>query len=69
MRKTRVSEAMRQTSVVGQKQQSLTVTVEPAGRIDAGHRHKRLQSRAAGSVPKLAEDAVRLVKSNVTEAV
>ena len=51
-----------QRAVVGEGHEPLAVAVEPAGRIDAGHRHEVGEAGVAALGRELAKDAVRLVE-------
>jgi hypothetical protein len=60
MLEPRIGEAMRQTPVIGQEQQTFAVTIEPADRINARKRYEILEREPAGGVAELADDVVGL---------
>ncbi|CAJ1811646.1 hypothetical protein LMBIIBHN_01351 [Aeromonas salmonicida] len=59
---SRLGEASLQLAVVGEQQEPLAVTVQPAGGIDAGLLDVILEGLAAGLVGELAEHHVGLVQ-------
>lgn len=61
-----VGEPVGQVAVVGQQQQSLAVLIQPAGRIDPWHGDVVGQGGPALRVGEAAEDAIGLVKQQIT---
>ena len=57
---------MGQGTVVGEQEQPLAISIEPANRINAGNWHIVFERRPAFGVGELAENIERLEKSNVT---
>lgn len=56
---------MRQLAVVGEQHQTLAVTIQPSGRVNAWHRHIIRQGRASIGIGEAAQNIVWLVEQQI----
>ena len=66
MPETWLGDFMLQIAVIGQQQQALTVSVQPASRIDAGNADKLGQSPLTGLAGKLTQYLEWFIEQQVT---
>ncbi len=60
----RISQVVRQQSVVCEKEQALAITIEPAGRIDSLDGDEVFERRSTGGVGELTQDVIGLEKGD-----